>query len=101
MLTSIRRAGVAGSTGRETPQSVLQLADDRTLVEDLKLPRGSTFDPIPAQLFRKCEVFSVNWSFVRRVFCRYIGYARKYVHPRLSEEAAKVLQVNFHTFNSL
>ena len=47
---------MSGSSGRETPQSsVLQLEDDRTLVEELKLPRGSNLDPIPAPLFRKYE----------------------------------------------
>jgi DNA helicase MCM8 len=72
-----QKDSVAGSSGRETPLSVLQLddGDERTLVEDLKLTRGSDFDPIPAPLFRK-----------------YIGYARNYIHPRLSEDAAKILQ---------
>lgn len=36
---------------------------------------GETIDPIPHQLLRK-----------------YIGYARQYVYPRLSTEAAQVLQ---------
>jgi DNA helicase MCM8 len=70
-----QRNRVAVSTRREAPSSVLSLDDDRTLADDLKLPRCVTFDPIPAQLFRK-----------------YIGYSRKYVHPRLSEEAAGILQ---------
>ena len=51
-----QKDSAAGSSWRETPQSVLQLddgGDERTLVEDLKLTRGSDFDPIPAPLFRK------------------------------------------------
>lgn len=36
---------------------------------------GETIDPIPHQLLRK-----------------YIGYARQYVYPRLSVEAAQILQ---------
>ena len=34
--------------------SVLSLGEDKTLAEDLKVQRGLTFEPIPAQLFRKC-----------------------------------------------
>jgi len=52
------------------------VGDDETdLQQRLKL-KGKDFDPIPVQLLRK-----------------YIGYARKYVHPRIGEEAAQVLQV--------
>ena len=40
------------------------------------MPQGLTFDPIPVPLYRK-----------------YIGYAQKYVHPHLSQEAADMLQV--------
>lgn len=70
------RADVSGSaTRRDTPSSVLSLDENRTLSEDLKVPRGMNFDPIPAQLFTK-----------------YIGYARKYVHPRLTTDGATVLQ---------
>ena len=50
----LSRATGSGLTRRETPSSILSLDDDRTLSEDLKVPRGMTFDPIPAQLFRKC-----------------------------------------------
>ncbi|CAI8050102.1 DNA helicase MCM8 [Geodia barretti] len=55
-----QKDSAAGSSWRETPQSVLQLddgGDERTLVEDLKLTRGSDFDPIPAPLFRNRCVF--------------------------------------------
>lgn len=44
------------------------------LVHHQVLP-GEAFDPIPHQLLRK-----------------YVGYARHYVHPTLSVEAAQVLQ---------
>ena len=49
-----------------------------SLVDRLKISRSgdSDFDPVPGQLLRK-----------------YIGYARKYVHPYLSNEAAAELQV--------
>ena len=48
------RADVSGSaTRRDTPSSVLSLDENRTLSEDLKVPRGMNFDPIPAQLFTK------------------------------------------------
>ncbi|XP_072024490.1 DNA helicase MCM8-like [Amphiura filiformis] len=51
---------------------------DRPLSERLKIGRGESFDPIPPQLLRK-----------------YIAYARKYVHPSLTPDAAIVLQ-NFY-----
>ncbi|KAI8484198.1 DNA replication licensing factor mcm8, partial [Branchiostoma belcheri] len=43
--------------------------------ERLKISRGEQFDPIPHPLLRK-----------------YVAYARKYVHPKLSPEAKQVLQ---------
>lgn len=49
---------------------------DKSLIEKLKVSRKDNFDPIPPQLLRK-----------------YIQYARKYVQPKLSSEAAKILQV--------
>lgn len=45
-----------------------------SLADQLKTPQVN-FDPVPSQLLRK-----------------YIEYARKYVHPRLSPGAAEVLQ---------
>ncbi|NWR73937.1 MCM8 helicase, partial [Centropus unirufus] len=56
-------------------RSVLEVLSDRPLLERLKVLPGENFDPIPHQLLRK-----------------YVGYARQYVHPRLSPEAAQVLQ---------
>ncbi|NXP43899.1 MCM8 helicase, partial [Heliornis fulica] len=57
-------------------RSVLEVVSDRPLLERLKVLPGENFDAIPHQLLRK-----------------YVGYARQYVHPRLSPEAAEVLQV--------
>ena len=60
---------------------------DKPLSERLKVTRGEAFDPVPPQLIRK-----------------YIAYARKYVHPKLTGEAASVLQVreeSNHTISKL
>lgn len=51
---------------------------DDALQQRLKVKQGEDFDPIPCQLLRK-----------------YVGYARKYVHPRLGTDAADVLQVGW------
>ncbi len=60
--------------------SLLLVSDDETsLLDRLKLKPAEDFDPVPPQLLRK-----------------YIGYARKYVHPTLSKEAADVLQVHVY-----
>ncbi|XP_054676602.1 DNA helicase MCM8 isoform X2 [Grus americana] len=56
-------------------RSVLEVVSDRPLLERLKILPGQNFDAIPHQLLRK-----------------YVGYARQYVHPNLSPEAAQVLQ---------
>ncbi|NXG54209.1 MCM8 helicase, partial [Hemiprocne comata] len=56
-------------------RSVLEVVSDRPLLERLKILPGENFDAIPHQLLRK-----------------YVGYARQYVHPHLSPEAAQVLQ---------
>ncbi|XP_009073390.1 PREDICTED: DNA helicase MCM8 [Acanthisitta chloris] len=55
--------------------SVLKTLSDQPLLERLKISAGEKFDAIPYQLLRK-----------------YVGYARQYVHPNLSPEAAQVLQ---------
>ncbi|KAK7466622.1 hypothetical protein BaRGS_00037279, partial [Batillaria attramentaria] len=62
-------------TRADLDTSRAQWEADRPLSEKLKVPRGEPFDPIPPPLLRK-----------------YIGYARKYVHPKLGPDAAKVLQ---------
>ncbi|XP_053384109.1 DNA helicase MCM8-like [Mercenaria mercenaria] len=59
-------------------ESLLLWESDKPLSERLKIPRNHHFDPIPAQLLRK-----------------YVGYARKYVHPKIGPEAAKAIQ-NFY-----
>ncbi|XP_051815675.1 DNA helicase MCM8 [Acanthochromis polyacanthus] len=61
------------NSGLET--SVLLLHSDMPLSERLQIPAGESVDPIPASLLRK-----------------YISYARQYVHPSLSPEAAQTLQ---------
>lgn len=48
---------------------------ERTFAEQLKFYPGEIFQPIAQQHLRK-----------------YIGYARKYVHPKITKAAAKVLQ---------
>jgi DNA helicase MCM8 len=59
----------------QSSQSVSRIFSDTTLAEKLKQSLHEDCDPIPHVLLRK-----------------YISYARKYVHPKLSPEAAKVLQ---------
>ncbi|XP_065178607.1 DNA helicase MCM8-like [Sycon ciliatum] len=70
--------------GPETPGGIATSGDDssyaqwqadKPLSERLKLPSNEIFDPIPPALLRK-----------------YVAYASKYVQPRLSKEAADVLQ---------
>jgi len=66
---------------RETdkkPGGVLQIWEsENSLKNQLKIKRGDEFDALPSQLLRK-----------------YIQYARKYVHPKLSSDAMKILQVS-------
>ncbi|XP_053292433.1 DNA helicase MCM8 [Pleuronectes platessa] len=56
--------------------SILLEHSDMPLSERLQVPAGETVDPIPVCLLRK-----------------YISYARQYVRPVISPEAAKVIQV--------
>ncbi len=61
----------------QSSASLLLLGEDTNpLQERLKWRQEEDFDPIPCQLLRK-----------------YVGYSKKYVHPKLGEEAAGVLQV--------
>uniref|UniRef100_A0AAQ5WWK5 DNA helicase MCM8 n=1 Tax=Amphiprion ocellaris TaxID=80972 RepID=A0AAQ5WWK5_AMPOC len=62
-------------TNSELETSVLLLHSDMPLSQRLQVPAGESVDPIPASLLRK-----------------YISYARQYVHPSLSPEAAQTLQ---------
>lgn len=49
----------------------------------VKIPAGETIDPIPVSLLRK-----------------YISYARQYVHPSLSPEAAQTIQAFYLSLRS-
>ncbi|XP_004634339.1 DNA helicase MCM8 isoform X2 [Octodon degus] len=72
---AVSSATVARVNSQDSNTSVLEVVSEKPLSERLKVVPGETIDPIPHQLLRK-----------------YIGYARQYVHPRLSPEAAQVLQ---------
>ncbi|XP_014673549.1 PREDICTED: DNA helicase MCM8-like isoform X2 [Priapulus caudatus] len=63
------------SQATEMDESRLLWEAEKPLSESLKYQVREKCDPIPVQLLRK-----------------YIGYARKYVHPTISPDAAKVLQ---------
>uniref|UniRef100_A0A4W3KDN4 DNA helicase MCM8 n=1 Tax=Callorhinchus milii TaxID=7868 RepID=A0A4W3KDN4_CALMI len=68
-------AVVSRQNTQDNNNSILEIALDKPLIERLKVVPGNNFDPIPHHLLRK-----------------YIGYARQYVCPKLSSEAAQVLQ---------
>ncbi|PIK54156.1 putative DNA replication licensing factor MCM8 isoform 2 [Apostichopus japonicus] len=72
-----RKRKVSGDLLSPSNNSIILDGDDESkpLAERLKAKRGEDCDPIPSQLLRK-----------------FIAYARKYVHPQLSKESAKVLQ---------
>ncbi|XP_006870467.1 PREDICTED: DNA helicase MCM8 isoform X2 [Chrysochloris asiatica] len=72
---TVSSATVARMNSQDSNTSVLEVVSDKPLSERLKVVPGETIDPIPHQLLRK-----------------YIGYARQYVYPRLSTDAAQVLQ---------
>ncbi|XP_058880254.1 DNA helicase MCM8 isoform X2 [Acipenser ruthenus] len=77
-MRSGRQGEVASATvnrGSDPNTSILEVFSDKPLLERLKVLPGENCDPIPHQLLRK-----------------YVGYARHYVRPRLSDEAAQVLQ---------
>ncbi|MEE6474375.1 hypothetical protein FKM82_010360 [Ascaphus truei] len=71
----LRSANVTRSNTQDSNTSILEVPSERPLGERLKFRPGEHLDAIPHQLLRK-----------------YIGYARQYVHPKLSPEAAQVLQ---------
>ncbi|XP_062981379.1 DNA helicase MCM8-like isoform X2 [Elgaria multicarinata webbii] len=73
--TGCSSAVVTRGNSQNSNVSVLEAVSDKPLSERLKVIPGENFDPIPHQLLRK-----------------YVGYARQYVHPRISPEAAQVLQ---------
>ncbi|XP_044865741.1 DNA helicase MCM8 isoform X2 [Mauremys mutica] len=68
-------AVVTRTNTQDSNTSILEAVSDKPLSEKLKVVPGENFDAIPHQLLRK-----------------YVGYARQYVHPKLSPEAAQVLQ---------
>uniref|UniRef100_UPI0037E8A5DF DNA helicase MCM8 n=1 Tax=Semicossyphus pulcher TaxID=241346 RepID=UPI0037E8A5DF len=68
-------SAIVTRTNSELETSVLLEHSDMPLSERLQIPAGESADPIPACLLRK-----------------YISYARQYVHPTLSPEAAQILQ---------
>jgi len=75
-----RGAGAAAAAAAATPpirgsQAGHGLHEDETLAKRLELPQGESMEAIPVPLLRK-----------------YVGYARKYVHPTLEPEARSVLQ---------
>ncbi|XP_039335541.2 DNA helicase MCM8 isoform X1 [Saimiri boliviensis] len=72
---TVSSATVARMSSQDSNTSVLEVVSEKPLSERLKVVPGEIIDPIPHQLLRK-----------------YIGYARQYVYPRLSTEAAQVLQ---------
>lgn len=73
--SAVSSAAVTRYSTQESSISILEVSSEKPLSERLKLVPGESFDPIPHQLLRK-----------------YVGYARHYVHPSLSAEAAQVLQ---------
>ncbi|XP_053568665.1 DNA helicase MCM8 [Bombina bombina] len=73
---NVQSANITRTNTQESNTSILEVPSERPLKESLKVRRGENFDAIPHQLLRK-----------------YIAYARQYVHPKLSPDAAQVLQV--------
>ncbi|CAL9687718.1 unnamed protein product [Knipowitschia caucasica] len=68
-------SSVVSRDNGQMESSILLQHSDLPLSERLQVSMGETVDPIPAFLFRK-----------------YISYARQYVQPSLSSEAAETLQ---------
>ncbi|XP_046886503.1 DNA helicase MCM8 [Hypomesus transpacificus] len=86
MATRVGRGGAAGAMvtrGKGSKQSSLLEPSDTPLSDRLEVPPGECVDPIPASLLRK-----------------YVSYARLYVQPSLSVEAAKTLQAFYLTLRS-
>ncbi|XP_063774666.1 DNA helicase MCM8 isoform X2 [Pseudophryne corroboree] len=74
----LRSANITRSGTQDTNTSILEMPSERPLRERLKIRPGEHFDALPHQLLRK-----------------YISYARQYAQPKLSLDAAQVLQ-NFY-----
>ena len=75
-MTEVSSCSLQGQCSSSNSSMLILDDSDLTtsLADRLKTPQVN-FDPVPSQLLRK-----------------YIEYARKYVHPRLSPGAAEVLQ---------
>uniref|UniRef100_A0A673CTA8 DNA helicase MCM8 n=1 Tax=Sphaeramia orbicularis TaxID=375764 RepID=A0A673CTA8_9TELE len=76
-------SAIVTRTNSALETSVLLEHSDMPLSERLQVPAGEIVDPIPACLLRK-----------------YISYARQYVHPSLSPEAAQTLQAFYLSLRS-
>ncbi|KAG5265875.1 hypothetical protein AALO_G00247300 [Alosa alosa] len=72
---TLSSASVSRCSTQDSNVSILEIPSDKPLSDRLMVTPGENFDPIPHQLLRK-----------------YVSYARHYVHPTLSTEAAQVLQ---------
>ncbi|XP_074144000.1 DNA helicase MCM8 isoform X1 [Sminthopsis crassicaudata] len=75
---TVSSATVSRMSTQDSNTSLLEVVSDKPLSERLKVSPGENLDPIPHYLLRK-----------------YVGYSRQYVHPKLSPEAAQILQ-NFY-----
>ncbi|XP_072490514.1 DNA helicase MCM8 [Notamacropus eugenii] len=72
---TVSSAAVSRVSSQDSNTSLLEVVSDKPLSERLKVSPGENLDPIPHHLLRK-----------------YVGYSRQYVHPKLSPEAAQILQ---------
>ncbi|XP_020841192.1 DNA helicase MCM8 isoform X1 [Phascolarctos cinereus] len=72
---TVSSATVSRMSSQDSNTSLLEVVSDKPLSERLKVSPGENLDPIPHHLLRK-----------------YVGYSRQYVHPKLSPEAAQILQ---------
>ncbi|XP_044516641.1 DNA helicase MCM8 isoform X3 [Gracilinanus agilis] len=72
---TISSVTVSRLSTQDSNTSLLEVVSDKPLSERLKISPGENLDPIPHHLLRK-----------------YVGYSRQYVHPKLSPEAAQILQ---------
>ncbi|XP_049927246.1 DNA helicase MCM8 [Epinephelus moara] len=76
-------SAIVSRANSDLETSILLEHSDMPLSERLQIPAGETIDPIPVSLLRK-----------------YISYARQYVHPSLSPEAAQTIQAFYLSLRS-
>ncbi|KAL7383308.1 hypothetical protein ABVT39_008382 [Epinephelus coioides] len=76
-------SAIVSRANSDLETSILLEHSDMPLSERLQIPAGETVDPIPVSLLRK-----------------YISYARQYVHPSLSPEAAQTIQAFYLSLRS-